>query len=84
VLTEDDLSQIMISIVAQGRPAPTIEQMRNLLEAKVREEVLYREALAMGLDKDDVIRGYKSAAPLKHGLVQPILKSFAMISCSHS
>ena len=55
VLTENDLSQIMISIVAQGRPAPTIEQMRNLLEVKVREEVLYREALAMGLDKDDVI-----------------------------
>jgi peptidyl-prolyl cis-trans isomerase C len=55
VLTEDDLSQITIAILAQGRPAPTIEQMRNLIEAKIREEVLYREALAMGLDKGDVI-----------------------------
>jgi peptidyl-prolyl cis-trans isomerase C len=53
VLTEDDLSQITIAILAQGRPAPTIEQMRNLIEAKIREEVLYREALAMGLDKGD-------------------------------
>jgi peptidyl-prolyl cis-trans isomerase C len=54
-LTEDDLSQMTIATLAQGRPGPTIEQMRNLLEAKIREEVLYREALAMGLDKDDVI-----------------------------
>jgi len=55
VLTENDLSQMTIATLAQGRPAPTIEQMRSLLEAKIREEVLYREALAMGLDKDDVI-----------------------------
>jgi peptidyl-prolyl cis-trans isomerase C len=55
VLTENDLSQMTIPMLAQGRPAPTIEQMRNLLEAKIREEVLYREALAMGLDRDDII-----------------------------
>lgn len=55
VVTEDDLSQMTIATLAQGRPAPTIEQMRHLLEAKIREEVLYREALAMGLDKDDII-----------------------------
>ena len=55
VLSENDLSQMTITILAQGRPAPTLEQMRNLLESKIREEVLYREALAMGLDKDDVI-----------------------------
>ena len=29
--------------------------MRSLIETKVREEVLYREALALGLDKDDTI-----------------------------
>ena len=55
VLTENDLSQMTIATLAQGRPAPTIEQMRSLLEAKIREEVLYREALGMGLDKDDII-----------------------------
>jgi peptidyl-prolyl cis-trans isomerase C len=54
-LTENDLSQMTIATLAQGRPAPTIEQIRNLLEARIREEVLYREALAMGLDKDDII-----------------------------
>jgi peptidyl-prolyl cis-trans isomerase C len=55
VITADDLSQMTIATLAQGRSAPTIEQMRNLLEAKIREEVLYREALSMGLDKGDVI-----------------------------
>jgi len=29
--------------------------MRSLIDARVREEILYREALAFGLDKDDTI-----------------------------
>ena len=29
--------------------------MLGLLEDRIKEEVLYREALAMGLDKDDTI-----------------------------
>jgi peptidyl-prolyl cis-trans isomerase C len=55
VLTEDDLLQMSLTVLAQGRSAPNPEQMRNLIELKVREEVLYREALALGLDKDDTI-----------------------------
>ena len=41
--------------VAQGRAAPSPEEMRSLVDARVREEILYREALALGLDKDDTI-----------------------------
>src|SRR6185295_8167396 len=41
--------------VAQGRAAPSSEEMRILTDARVREEILYREALALGLDKDDAI-----------------------------
>jgi peptidyl-prolyl cis-trans isomerase C len=55
VLTEDDLSQMTLTWRAQGRPLPTEKEMQSLLEEKIREEVLYREALAMGLDKDDTI-----------------------------
>jgi hypothetical protein len=29
--------------------------MKNLIDEHVREEILYREALASGLDKDDTI-----------------------------
>ncbi len=54
-LTPDDLRQIGIAWVAQGRAAPSPEEMRILADARVREEILYREALALGLDKDDTI-----------------------------
>ena len=40
---------------SQWRRPPTPEEFGRLVENKVREEVLYREALAMGLDKDDTI-----------------------------
>src|SRR5262249_2919943 len=55
VLTEDDLRQLSIGWLVQGRPAPTAEQLQSLVEARVREEVLYREALALDLDKGDPI-----------------------------
>src|SRR5262245_4461990 len=55
VLTEDDLRQMSVQWVAQGRPPPTPAQWRSLIDTKVREEVLYREALALGLDRDDTI-----------------------------
>jgi peptidyl-prolyl cis-trans isomerase C len=35
--------------------APDSNQMKNLIDEHVREEILYREALASGLDKDDTI-----------------------------
>ncbi len=54
-LTADDLKQIGLAWVAQGRAAPSPEEMRSLIDARVREEILYREALAFGLDKDDTI-----------------------------
>jgi hypothetical protein len=34
---------------------PTEDELQGLIEAYVREEVLYREGLAMGLDEDDTI-----------------------------
>jgi parvulin-like peptidyl-prolyl isomerase len=54
-LTADDLRQIEVAWRAQGREPLTPEQMRSLVEARVREEILYREALALGLDKYDTI-----------------------------
>ena len=54
-LTHDDLRQIAVGWLAQGRPAPTPDEMRSLVESRVREELLYREALALGLDQGDTI-----------------------------
>jgi len=54
-LTDDDLKQIDYAWTAKWLRPPTPAERRDLIEAKVREEVLYREALAMGLDQDDAI-----------------------------
>jgi parvulin-like peptidyl-prolyl isomerase len=54
-LTLDDLRQLDILFESQWRRPPTPEELNRLVENKVQEEVLYREALAMGLDKDDTI-----------------------------
>ncbi|WP_429225726.1 HupE/UreJ family protein [Inquilinus ginsengisoli] len=54
-LTTDDLLQLIIGWSAQMRRPPTPDEMRKLVENTVREEVLYREALALGLDKEDTI-----------------------------
>lgn len=54
-LTQDDLRQIAVHWLAQGRPLPTADEMRALVEEKVREEILYREAVALGLATDDEI-----------------------------
>jgi peptidyl-prolyl cis-trans isomerase C len=55
VITADDLAQIQLAWMAQWHRPPTPEEMRNLLDGKIRQEVLSREALALGLDKDDTI-----------------------------
>ncbi len=55
VLTLDDLRQLQIGFASQWQRPPTQQEMVGLLEDKIRQEILYREALAMGLDKDDTI-----------------------------
>jgi hypothetical protein len=54
-LTLDDLRQLDISFVSQWHRQPTQEEFSGLVEGFIRQEILYREGLAMGLDKDDTI-----------------------------
>ncbi|MDK1373490.1 MULTISPECIES: peptidyl-prolyl cis-trans isomerase [unclassified Sinorhizobium] len=55
VLTKDDVRQLAISWLAQGRSAPTPEQIMGLVDQKVTQEILFREAVALGLDRDDEV-----------------------------
>jgi peptidyl-prolyl cis-trans isomerase C len=55
VISLDDVRQLDISFVSQWHRQPTQEEFAGLIEAFIRQEVLYREGLAMGLDKDDTI-----------------------------
>ena len=51
----NEIRQMAIGWVAQGRPLPTQEQMQSLIDQRVAEEVLFREGLALGLDRNDEI-----------------------------
>jgi len=55
VLTLDDIRQMDMYWVTQWHRQPTPQEFAYMAEDKVRGEVLYRERLAMGLDKDDEI-----------------------------
>jgi peptidyl-prolyl cis-trans isomerase C len=54
-ITEGEVRQLSAAWTAQWQRPPTPEELRNLVAARVREEILYREALSLGLDKDDTI-----------------------------
>jgi parvulin-like peptidyl-prolyl isomerase len=50
-----EIEQLRAMFMKQRQRPPTEEELRELIDASVQEEVLYREALAMGLDRDDTI-----------------------------
>ena len=54
-ITLDELRQMDMYFESQWHRQPTPAEFQAMVEDRVREEVLYREALAMGLDKDDII-----------------------------
>jgi len=54
-LTLDELAQLTLLYQSQWRRLPTPEELQSLVESRIQQEILYREALAMGLDKDDEI-----------------------------
>jgi len=54
-LTLQELTQLALVFQSQWRREPTPEEFSRLVENKIQGEVLYREALAVGLEKDDEI-----------------------------
>jgi hypothetical protein len=54
-LSLDELAQLTVLFQSQWRRDPTPEEFSRMVEQKVQSEVLYREALAMDLDKHDEI-----------------------------
>jgi peptidyl-prolyl cis-trans isomerase C len=54
-VSDEDVAQMTVAWAAQWQRAPTASEMRGLVAAKAQEQVLYREALALGLDKGDAI-----------------------------
>ena len=57
VVTRGQIDQLATSFRLVWQRPPTEQELQSLIEDLIREEVLYREAVALGLDRDDrVIR----------------------------
>ena len=54
-LSVDEIAQLTLLYQSQWRRPPTPQELARMVENRVQQEILYREALAMGLDKDDEI-----------------------------
>jgi hypothetical protein len=71
-----------------GRP-PTPEELDSLVDSRVREEVLYRHALALGLDRDDTVVRRRLAQKIEFlfqdlsELVQPSPQDLAGYLAAH-
>jgi hypothetical protein len=55
VFTEAHVDRLINLWERKWQRLPTQQELQGLIEQQIREEVLYREALAMGLDKDDQV-----------------------------
>ena len=55
VVSTADIERLSAGWSAKWNRAPTETELRGLVESYIREEVYYREALALGLDRNDTI-----------------------------
>jgi peptidyl-prolyl cis-trans isomerase C len=55
VVTGGDVLQLQASFMRTWQRDPTVQELRAALEQHIRQEVLYREALARGYDRDDLV-----------------------------
>ena len=55
VVTEGHVQSLLLNFKKVWQRSPSEKEVDGLIQNHIREEVLYREALAMGLDKDDGI-----------------------------
>jgi hypothetical protein len=55
VITSGQIEHLTTIFVKTWQRSPTTEELRGLIDSYILEEVLYREAVAVGLDQDDTI-----------------------------
>ncbi len=54
-ISPERIDQIATGFSGVWNRMPTVEELDNLIEEEVRSEVYYRDALALGLDKNDAV-----------------------------
>ncbi len=55
VIAPERIDQLATEFSSVWKRMPTDDEINSLIEADIREEVYYREALALGLDRNDAI-----------------------------
>jgi PPIC-type PPIASE domain len=55
VISQGQIASIVVGFTRTWQRPPTSEELEGLVRDRVREEVYCHEALALGLDKDDII-----------------------------
>jgi len=55
VVTRERIDQLAVAYQSVWKRMPTTEELDTLIEAYIQEEVYYREALALGLDRNDTV-----------------------------
>jgi PPIC-type PPIASE domain len=55
VVTEGRVQQLAQVFAKTWQRPPTTEELRGLIDAHIKEEIYYREALKLGLDRDDTL-----------------------------
>lgn len=55
VITQGQIEHLAAGFARAWQRPPSPDELAGLIRDRVREEVLYREAMAMGLDKDDAV-----------------------------
>jgi hypothetical protein len=54
-ITPARIEQLKAGFTAVWRRQPTAEELEGLIDGDIREEVYYREALTLGMDRDDTV-----------------------------
>jgi hypothetical protein len=55
VITQGVVDDLVTQHVAVRGREPTARELNHLIESYVRDEILYREGVALGLDRDDIV-----------------------------
>ena len=90
IFTKADINRLSLMWQKQRQRPPTQVEMKGLIEQQIREQVMYREALAMGLDQNDSIVRRRLAQKVEFisadlaALIEPSEKDLAEYLAAHS
>jgi hypothetical protein len=66
VISKASMEEVFMTFEKENNKAPNEADKKRLLQAEIRQEVLYREALAMGLDEQDRVVKHRLAEKMAY------------------